>query len=238
MSFQYYSKSIEQLQQIALVIGNNFAELVGCKPNSKLWSPTVGYNICEALALNGTQCSNVSDKIITDVGALSFRFTSSVSVGAKNLWTEVLNYGANVLDPSYVSSLKIPSNLPQKDKLKLCIDQSTEYNCEIYKVCQKNNQIYYAEDLRRLYLILLSCFSFRYHLYNFSMGHETFLDDTAINDSILDLTIQNIQYEKHVLSQMSSSNSYEESVEHIQQQLTLLLKNCRQLKTYVLPYIR
>lgn len=238
MSFQYYSKSIQQLQQIALVIGNNFAELVGCKQNSKLWSPTVGYHVCEALAVNGTQCSNVSDKIITGVGTLSFKFTSSVSVGATNIWAGAIKYDTNILDPSYTSSLKIPSNLSQKDKLKLCVDQSSEYNCEIYKTCQRNNQVRYSEDLKRLYLILLSCFSFRHYLYDFSMGNKTFLDDTAINDSILDTTIQNIQYEKHVLSQMSSPNSYEESMEHIQHQLTLLLKNCRQLKTYVLPYIR
>lgn len=237
MSFQYYSKSLEELQAIARVIHNNFSELVGCRQNSKLWSPATGYHICEALQLNGTQCTNVSDAFTEDE-YLSYKFVSSVSVESKNLWSSVLNFDKNVLDSNYVSSLKIAANLPTRNKLEVCVDQSTEYNCPIYEACQNNNQLFYSEDCKRLYLILLSCFSVQYHLYDFAMGRESILNDDAINNTILDVIIQNIQYVKYKLSQMPTSVLYDYSPEYVQQQLSLLMKNCRQIEAYVLPYIR
>lgn len=238
MSFQYYSKPLEELQSIARVIHNNFTELVGCKYDSCLWSPATGYHICEALTLNGTQCTNVGDDYIEVENYLTYKFSSSVNTEAKNIWLRVLNFDKELLDSSYVTSLKIAGNLPTKNKLEICVDQSLEYDCPIFEVCQNNNQILYSEECRRLYLIILSCFSIQYNLYDFAMGHQDTINSDAINDSVLDSIIQNIEYEKYKLSQMSTTALYENSPERIQEQLNLLMKNCRQVEAYVLPYIR
>ena len=238
MSFQYYSKPLEELQAIARVIHDNFTELVGCKSDSRLWSPATGYHICEALTLSGTQCTNVSDDFIKETDLLTYKFSSAVSTESKNLWDRVLNFDSGVLDASYVTSLKIAGNLPTKNKLELCIDQSTEYDCDIFEICQNNNQIFYSDDCKRLYLIILSCFTIQYHLYEFAVGHQDTINSNAVNNTVLDLLIQNIHYEKYKLSQISSSTLYEFSPEKAQEQLSLLLKNCRQIESYVLPYIR
>ena len=240
MSFQYYTKTLEELQNISRVISTNFAEIIGCEQNSKLWSPPVAYTTCKNLVLAGSNCSNISDQFAeSENKLLSYRFTSITNPAMKSIWQKVLSYDILVLNTNKISTVKVNLNLDIENKLKSCIDQSKDYDSTLFSALMDNSYIEYTDDYLRIFWILLSCYTIRYHIYEFSIGASDSIDTQILSDSFLNKIIENIQYEKYSLSTSSfKENGFESSTEYISQQLTLLMKNCKQLKSYVLSYIK
>ena len=236
MSFQYYNKPIEELQQIATVIAKNFSAIIGCSLDSQLWSPATAHAVCDAIIIAGTSCSNISDQSDEFGDNLSFRFISSASSTMKDIWQKVLGYDKTIYDLDKLSSIKISNSLSIEDKLKLCCDQSKEYDSTIYQSLANNSNLWYTDDYKRLCWILLACFSIRYELTNFvNLGS---ISGDVLNESFITKVEGNIVYEKYMLSDLGLVSGYEYSTDYIGSQLSILLKNCKQLRSYVLSYIR
>jgi hypothetical protein len=251
MSFQYNTKTLEELQEISKIIVDNFAPLVGCKQNSKLWSPPVGFGIATKLSISGFECTNLAKDSI-DMGyieeskeyrspilsPLSYSFDTTVTELAKTIWDGCKKLSNDVLDTSYFSTLKINLALSSSEKMRQCVLNCTEYNSTIYSAIAGNKTFSYTVNSRQLYLILLQTFSVRYALYDFAMSIESSIDSTAINKTMIETLIKNCEYEKYVLSQLDlECYNYDVSPTYMQQQLSLIIKNCKQLKTYVMAYI-
>lgn len=251
MSFQYNTKTLEELQEISSIIVNNFSPLVGCRKNSKLWSPPVGFAVATKLNISGFECTNLSKDFI-DLGfmeesleyrspmlnPLSFSFDTTVTELSKEIWNECKKLSYKFLDSSYFSTIKLNLALSQSEKMRLCAMNCTEYNSSIYSVITNNRQFSYTDNSRQLCLILLQAFTIRYALYDFSIGVSSTIDSTAINKSLIESVIKNCEYEKYVLSQLDMKcYNFEISPTYIQQQLSLIIKNCKQLKTFVMEYI-
>lgn len=239
MSFQYYTKSLEELQSTSRVIVENFSELIGCRDESITWSPPVAYNVCNSLNISGLSCSEVASQYYEDnTGVLKFSFDSDINSEMKSIWTKVLNFDESVLDVSNISTSKISTKLSTTNKLKISSNQSTLYNSTIYSSAINNPKVGFTQDLKRIYWILLACYTIRYYLYEFSTGNSDTLSSETFSDVYLTKIIKNIEYEKYSLSEFATTmEDYEFSTDFISEQLSLLLKNCKQLKTYVLSYI-
>ena len=240
MSFQYYTKSLEELQEITKVIVNNFGVILGCESDFKTWSPPVACKICDVLTLSGANCSNVSDQYFDPLdGILTYKFTSVVNASMKDIWHSVLNYEESVLSLNKLASVKVSTNLSTKDKFKICANQSTDFDSTLFECIYNIPEMQYTDDYKRILLIMLACFSIRFQIYDFSVGKSSSLDTESLNDSFLNMIIENIKYEKYVLNQSALSISgFENSTDFIEQQLTLLMKNCKQLRMYVLEYLK
>lgn len=251
MSFQYCTKTLEELQDVSKVIVNNFAPLIGCKQTSRLWSPPVGFGIATKLNISGFECTNLAKDSI-DLGyieesieyrapllsPLSFEFNTTTTELAKTIWDNCRKLNYTYLDSTYFSTLKINLALSSSEKMRLCAMKCTQYDSTIYSAIIGNKTFSYTTQAKQLYLILLQTFAVRYALYNFAMGIESAIDSTTINRDSINTLIKNCEYEKYVLSQLKlECYNYEVSPSFIQQQLSLIIKNCKQLKTYVMAYI-
>lgn len=251
MSFKYYTKTLEELQEICRVIVNNFAPLVGCKQNSKRWSPPVGFAVSTKLSISGFDCTNVSKDSI-DLGyieesmkyrsplesPLKFEFNTTVSELAKSIWTGCKTLSTDILDTSYFSTLKLNLALSASEKMRLCAIKCPEYDSTIFTAIQGNKTLSYTVHARQLYLILLQTFAIRYAIYDFAIGVESSINNLTLNQDLINTLIKNCEYEKYVLSQSNlECYDFDVSPTYIQQQLSLIIKNCKQLKTYVMAYI-
>lgn len=251
MSFKYYTKTLEELQEISNVIVNNFSPLVGCKQNSKKWSPATAFGVCSKLNISGFECTNIAKDSIK-LGfvkesfelrsplesPLHYEFDTTVSETAKQLWYSGLKLESSILDTSYMSKLKLNLALPLSERLKQCALKSKDYDSTIYTAIIGNQKLSYTLQTRQLCLILLQTFTLRYALYDFSLGLETTLNNTTINRNLVNLLIKNCEYTKYTLGQLDlQCYDFDVSLTYIQQQLTLIIKNCKQLKTYVMEYI-
>lgn len=238
MSFQNYTKTLEELQYISRVICNNFSELVGCEDDIKTWSPVTAYSVCEQLSLVGSACSNVSDQYETDGIILAYKFKSSINQTMKDIWTKVLNYDTSVYNLKKLTGVKLNLNLSIENRLKTTIKQSKDYDCSIIEALSFNTEIVYTEDYRRLMWILLACYSIRYAIYDFAHGKSDLIDLEVLSGSFLNRVIENLYYEKHALIKFSKENeSFSSSSDFISKELSTLLKNCKQLKMYVIRYL-
>lgn len=251
MSFQYNTKTLEELQDISKIIVNNFAPLVGCRKNSKLWSPPVGFAAATKLNVSGFECTNIAKDSI-DMGyieesmeyrspllsPLSYSFDTTVTELSKTIWDECRKLSYKFLDSSYFSTLKLNLSLSSSEKMRLCAMKCKEYNSTIHTAIVGNKQFSYTTYSRQLYLILLQAFTVRYALYDFAVGTSSTIDSAALNKTLVNTIIKNCEYEKYVLSQLNlECYNYDVSPTYIQQQLSLIIKNCKQLKTYVMAYI-
>lgn len=238
MSFKYYTKTIEELQQIAKVIADNFSGVIGCSEDTKNWSPPVAYEICNNLVLAGSNCSNLPDKFEQTDGILSFKFTSVANQPMKDIWKKVVNFDSSIYDLRKLLTVKVNSNLDIKSKLKVCINQSKDYESSLFEMLRFNEDFIYSEDYKRLCWIVLACFCIRYCIYDFSIGKSEQIDLESINSAFIDKVIENIQYEKYVLSKWETDGDYVHSPESVSQQLSILMKNCKQIKSFVLAYLK
>lgn len=239
MSFQYSTKTIEELQSIARVITDNFSELVGCETTSKLWSPPTAGMVCNALLLAGSNCSNIADQYDTTDGILSYKFTSVTNSYMKDIWVKVVNFDTSVYNLDKLLKAKISPKLPIKNRLKEYTEQSTEYDSPLMTAIQHNKDLMYSEDYKRLMWIMLACFSIRYAIYDFAYGSSESINIESLTNSFLDKVVENIKYEKFALSKYDTElGIYEYSSEFMSQQLSTLLKNCKQLQAYVLAYLK
>ena len=237
MSFKYSTKTIEELQSITKVICDNFAELIGCEEDSKLWSPPTAGLVCSSLILAGSNCSNVSNQR-EDCGILSYQFTSTANSYMKDIWNKVLNYDTSIFNMNKMTSVKINSRLSIENRLKVCINQSREYDSFIIEALNQNKELVFTDDYRRIMWIVLACFSIRYTVYDFAIGISSAIDLETLNESFINRVIENIKYEKYMLTKQDNlHNVYEISPDYISQQLSLLLKNCKQLQAYVISYL-
>lgn len=251
MSFSYNTKTLEELQEISKIIVDNLAPLVGCRQNSKLWSPPVGFSVATKLNISGFECTNVARDSI-DLGYIeesleyrspllnpvSYEFDTTVSELAKTLWESSKKLQYKVLDSSYFSTLKINLSLSQSEKMRICSEKCKEYNSTIYSALIQNQPLSYTPHSRYLCLILLQAFTIRYALYDFALGLTSSIDSVSINHTLINTAIKNCEYEKYVLSTLDlECYNYDISPEFIQYQLTLLIKNYKQLKSYVMAYI-
>lgn len=251
MSFKYYTKTLEELQEISKVIVNNFSPLIGCKLNSKRWSPPVGFTIGTKLSISGFECTNLANDSV-DLGfieeskeyramlesPLSYNFNTTVSELSKELWSGCKSLSSDILDTTYFSTMKLNLALSSTEKMRLCAMKCTEYDSTIFSALMSNKTLSHTIHAKQLYLIMLQTFAVRYAVYDFASGIESSVDKLNLNRDLVNTLIKNCEYVKYKLSQLNlECYDFESSPEFIQQQLSLIIKNCKQLKTYVMAYI-
>lgn len=241
MSFQFYTKTKDELVESAKIISDNFAELVGCNQNDKNWSPSTAYGICSAITMAGISCSNIPDQFIQvdDLSNLPYEFLSSANSEMRSIWSRVMEFDSSIYNMDKISDFKLSDKLSKLDKLKICIEQSTDYDSYLYQAMIIDEQFKYSEDFKRVAWIVLACFTIRYIIFDFAIGTETAIDVDVLNDSFLEKVKNNIKCEKQLLSSYKGTWScYESSPDGISELLSKLLINVKQLQMYVLSYIK
>lgn len=237
MSYQLYTKSITELQDIAKVIVNNLSELVGCEDTSKLWHPCVGSDVCSTLRVNSLSCDTVPSKF-EKYGVLGLSFTPFVNNSMSSICSKVLDYDKSVLDYTKLLDVKIDVNLDMKTKFKLYINSTNKSSSDMFDAMKENKTLMYSEYYKRLCWILLSTYAIRYDLYDFAYN-KTNDFPSSVNYSIVDHIIENTLFEKLEIGNIDDSSvEFESSCDCVNEQLSLVLKNMRQLKYYVLDYVK
>jgi hypothetical protein len=240
MSFKYYTKTTEELQESAKTIADNFAGIVGCDENYKTWSPATGFGICDAITMAGSNCSNIANQLIQpDIGILSYKFNSTANSEMYSVWTKIKQYDVSIYNLKKLSGFKISAELSTLDKLKVCVEQSTDYDSSLYEAITADEQFKYSEDFKRIAWIMLACFTIRYAIFDYATGTDDTLDTELLSDSFLDKVIQNINCEKYFLANYNGSwSEYESSPDYMSELLSKLLMNIKQLQMFVLSYIK
>lgn len=241
MSFQYYTKTKEELIESAKIISDNLAEIVGCSNDKNTWSPATAYGVCKAITMAGINCSNISNQTFKDNSSefLTYEFNSTLNSEAYSIWSKVMKYDSSIYNLDKISDFKLNTKLSTLDKLKICVEQSKDYDSRLFENMVVDEQFIYSEDYKRLAWIILACFTIRHTIFEFSRGISETIDTEILNDSFLERVKKNIVCEKVNLSNYTGTwSSYDCSPDGFSEILSLLLFNIKQLQTFVLNYIK
>jgi len=236
---QYTTRDVKAMKADAKKIAKNMAPLIGCKVGESTWAPFTGVNVCKALSVVGLECSNVSSEVL-NTGLIQYKFTSGITVAAADFWRAALAYDPIALSSSYIMYVNtiIPVGAEISARLKLTADYCIYTDSTIFDTAYKNDAIRLTAVYARICHILLSCFTLRYFLNEYSKDATAELDVIEVNETVINRIIGNIDYVKNILGQDETVEiEYRRSVSYARQHLTTLRKNLMMIPQYILQYI-
>jgi hypothetical protein len=236
------TKTDMELRDIAGMLCNNLAPLVGCRFKSKKWSPATARKTCEPLNLTtGGEVTNLA-KLVYDADDL-FSYTFVPNIGSKGyeIYNKVMDYSNDVLDEYYMFSSDnyFTLGMTVKTKLKIVSTTSILYDSTIFTSVYNNPQLMLTTQYKQIFMVLLAVFSLRYYLFEYAFEDSQELSE-LVNPIFINNLCGSIKYIKMKLLELTIHEivETESSVHFICDQLNDLERNVHLIEAEFLKYIK
>ena len=234
------TKKDSDLRQVATIICENLAPLIGCNINSKKWSPATAFRVCEPLTVvtNG-ELTNLPKRVYSD-DLFSYTFLPSVTSKGFEIYQKVKAYDRTIMDEYYMfsSTNYFTTSMDSKTRLKIIASTSILYDSTIFTAVYKNPQLVLTEQYKQIFMILLYAYTIRYYLYEYATEYTSMSD--IINMVNIEALISDIEYVKLTLLEMPMKEvgNSETSLHFICDQLNVLVRSLRQINSELLYYLK
>lgn len=192
-----------------MIFIENLSPLIGCKLNSKRWSPYTGYNVCKALEIASIICTNV-DGDTYKKGHINYVFSNRITVKASKIYELCKKYSPTVLDTSYFIAERggIAPQVSLVDLIFIYTHSSGFNDSAIFDIFENQKDLKYCGLHKQVMLILLQSFAIRWVLYEHFIEKKA-LDRSETDDSVFIRLIENIRYVKAKLEEYDSDKTAE-----------------------------
>lgn len=219
---------MKEIKEKARIVVENLSPLLGCKQNTKFWSPRTGSLVCKSLEISSLICLDV-EKEKYKKGFITYEFDNSVTIKTSNIYRHVRNYSPLVLDTSY--ALQVIEDATRLDSLteQLFIQTlSDRYNdSAIIDILEEKKDFRLIPVYRHLMLVILESFSIRYSLYEF-VYEDRPMEYTEINTNNINKVIKNLEYVRVKLEEFNTDETIE-----LNHHLSTLLLNLKIIEKYI-----
>lgn len=215
-----------------MIITDNLAPLVGCRPDDKRWVPYTGYNVCKSIEIGRLLCLDLS-KDKTKVGSIKYEFDNEVSLKTFEIYKAVRDFSPSILNTSYFIEVKGENDktIPLRDLVFMYAHFNRYNDSAIFDIFEKNKELKYMPYYKHVMLILLDAFSLRFTLFeHFTEGHP--YDEGELRVERINRLANNIRYVRYRLNKWDANKTVD-----LNHHLATLLLNVQLVKYHVVDKV-
>lgn len=209
-----------------MLILDNLAPLVGCRQDSKKWSPYVSYKVVNRLDIAKYICLNL-DNDVYQKGLITYKFNNKLSQNMISVYHGVKDFDSEYINKEYLVQRIISGSISEKSLFLIGAHDRKLNDSAILQVLEEQKELEYCPYYNHLMFILLDIYCMRKDLYEYFIEGKDLLI-SEVRPSRLEQSIENIRYVKVKLEEWDIDSTI-----NLNHHLSALMLNVQAIKRYI-----